>query len=311
MSALTIQNLTKTYANGVEALKSINFNVSEGDFFALLGPNGAGKTTAIGIITSLVNKTSGSIEVFEHDIEEDLNAAKSCIGVVPQEINLNLFDGIFNILVNQAGFYGVPRKESLKRAEHYLRQMELWDKRKEMARNLSGGMKRRLMIARALVNEPRLLLLDEPTAGVDIETRRAMWKFLREINRNGTTIILTTHYLEEAEQLCNQLAIIDDGEIVENDSMNNILTKLKQEVFVLNLDQAIDAVPEIENYFIEITKPKEIEVHVKQAQTLNPVFAELASLGIGVLSMRNKTNRLEELFVELTRSESNIGVKIE
>ena len=311
MNALTIQNLTKTYANGVEALKSINFNVAEGDFFALLGPNGAGKTTAIGIVTSLVNKTSGRIEVFEHNIEENLNAAKSCIGVVPQEINLNLFDGIFNILVNQAGFYGVPRKESLKRAEHYLRQMELWDKRKEMARSLSGGMKRRLMIARALVSEPRLLLLDEPTAGVDIETRRAMWNFLRQINRNGTTIILTTHYLEEAEQLCNQLAIIDDGEIVENDSMNNILTKVKQEVFVLNLDQAIDAIPEIENYFIEIINPKEIEIHVRQAQTLNPVFAKLASKGIGVLSMRNKTNRLEELFIELTRAESNIGVKIE
>ena len=311
MNALTIQNLTKPYSNGVEALKSINFNVAEGDFFALLGPNGAGKTTAIGIVTSLVNKTSGKIEVFEHNIEENLNAAKSCIGVVPQEINLNLFDGIFNILVNQAGFYGVPRKESLKRAEHYLRQMELWDKRKEMARSLWGGMKRRLMIARALVSEPRLLLLDEPTAGVDIETRRAMWNFLRQINRNGTTIILTTHYLEEAEQLCNQLAIINDGKIVENDSMNNILTKLKQEVFVLNLDQAIDAVPEIEDYFIEINNPKEIEIHVRQAQTLNPVFAKLASKGIGVLSMRNKTNRLEELFIELTRAESNIGVKIE
>lgn len=311
MNALTIQNLTKTYANGVEALKSINFNVAEGDFFALLGPNGAGKTTVIGIVTSLVNKTSGRIEVFEHNIEKNLSAAKSCIGVVPQEINLNLFDGVFNILVNQAGFYGVPRKESLKRAEHYLRQMELWDKRKEMARSLSGGMKRRLMIARALVSEPRLLLLDEPTAGVDIETRRAMWNFLRKINRSGTTIILTTHYLEEAEQLCNQLAIIDDGEIVENDSMNNVLTKLKLEVFVLNLDQPIDAVPEIEDYFIEITNPKEIEVHVKQAQTLNSVFEKLASLGIGVLSMRNKTNRLEELFIELTRAESNIGGTIE
>ena len=311
MNALTIQNLTKTYANGVEALKSINFNVAEGDFFALLGPNGAGKTTVIGIVTSLVNKTSGRIKVFEHNIEKDLSAAKSCIGVVPQEINLNLFDGVFNILVNQAGFYGVPRKESLKRAEHYLRQMELWDKRKEMARSLSGGMKRRLMIARALVSAPRLLLRDEPTAGVDIETRRAMWNFLRKINRSGTTIILTTHYLEEAEQLCNQLAIIDDGEIVENDSMNNVLTKLKLEVFVLNLDQPIDAVPEIEDYFIEITNPKEIEVHVKQAQILNPVFEKLASLGIGVLSMRNKTNRLEELFIELTRAESNIGGTIE
>jgi ABC-2 type transport system ATP-binding protein len=309
MDALTIEDLTKTYANGVEALKSINFNVSEGDFFALLGPNGAGKTTAIGIVTSLVNKTSGRIEVFGHDIEKDLNAAKSCIAVVPQETNLNLFDGIFNILVNQAGFYGVSRRESLKRAEHYLRQMELWDKRKEMARSLSGGMKRRLMIARALVSEPKLLLLDEPTAGVDIETRRAMWNFLRQINRNGTTIILTTHYLEEAEQLCNQLAIIDDGKIVENDSMKNVLTKLKQEIFVLNLDRHIDENLEIENYLIEITNPKEIEVHVKQAQTLNPLFERLASLGIGVLSMRNKTNRLEELFVELTKTNSNIGVK--
>ena len=310
MDALTIEDLTKTYANGVKALKSINFNVSEGDFFALLGPNGAGKTTAIGIVTSLVNKTSGRIEVFGHDIEKELNAAKSCIAVVPQETNLNLFDGIFNILVNQAGFYGVPRKESLKRAEHYLKQMELWDKRKEMARSLSGGMKRRLMIARALVSEPRLLLLDEPTAGVDIETRRAMWNFLRQINRNGTTIILTTHYLEEAEQLCNQLAIIDDGKIVENDSMKNVLTKLKQEIFVLNLDTHIDKSLEIENYLIEITNPKEIEVHVKQAQTLNPLFEKLASLGIGVLSMRNKTNRLEELFVELTKTDSSIGATI-
>ena len=310
MDALTIEDLTKTYANGVEALKSINFNVSEGDFFALLGPNGAGKTTAIGIVTSLVNKTSGRIEVFGHDTEKELNAAKSCIAVVPQETNLNLFDGIFNILVNQAGFYGVPRKESLKRAEHYLKQMELWDKRKEMARSLSGGMKRRLMIAKALVSEPRLLLLDEPTAGVDIETRRAMWNFLRQINRNGTTIILTTHYLEEAEQLCNQLAIIDDGKIVENDSMKNVLTKLKQEIFVLNLDTHIDKSLEIENYLIEITNPKEIEVHVKQAQTLNPLFEKLASLGIGVLSMRNKTNRLEELFVELTKTDSSIGATI-
>ena len=310
MDALTIEDLTKTYANGVKALKSINFNVSEGDFFALLGPNGAGKTTAIGIVTSLVNKSSGRIELFGHDIEKELNAAKSCIAVVPQETNLNLFDGIFNILVNQAGFYGVPRKESLKRAEHYLKQMELWDKRKEMARSLSGGMKRRLMIARALVSEPRLLLLDEPTAGVDIETRRAMWNFLRQINRNGTTIILTTHYLEEAEQLCNQLAIIDDGKIVENDSMKNVLTKLKQEIFVLNLDTHIDKSLEIENYLIEITNPKEIEVHVKQAQTLNPLFEKLASLGIGVLSMRNKTNRLEELFVELTKTDSSIGATI-
>ena len=310
MDALTIEDLTKTYANGVEALKSINFNVLEGDFFALLGPNGAGKTTAIGIVTSLVNKTSGRIEVFGHDIEKELNAAKSCIAVVPQETNLNLFDGIFNILVNQAGFYGVPRKESLKRAEHYLKQMELWDKRKEMARSLSGGMKRRLMIARALVSETRLLLHDEPTAGGDIETRRAMWNFLRQINRNGTTIILTTHYLEEAEQLCNQLAIIDDGKIVENDSMKNVLTKLKQEIFVLNLDTHIDKSLEIENYLIEITNPKEIEVHVKQAQTLNPLFEKLASLGIGVLSMRNKTNRLEELFVELTKTDSSIGATI-
>jgi len=303
--------MTGGYGSGPDIISSCSVNVNRGEIVAILGPNGAGKTTVIGIVTSLVNKTSGRIEVFEHNIEENLSAAKSCIGVVPQEINLNLFDGVFNILVNQAGFYGVPRKESLKRAEHYLRQMELWDKRKEMARSLSGGMKRRLMIARALVSEPRLLLLDEPTAGVDIETRRAMWNFLRKINRSGTTIILTTHYLEEAEQLCNQLAIIDDGEIVENDSMNNILTKVKQEVFVLNLDQAIDAIPEIENYLIEIINPKEIEIHVRQAQTLNPVFEKLASKGIGVLSMRNKTNRLEELFIELTRAESNIGGTIE
>ena len=239
MHALSIKDLSKKYKSGVEALKSVSFDVQEGDFFALLGPNGAGKTTAIGIITSLVNKSSGSIEVFGHDLDKELAKAKSCIGVVPQEVNLNLFDYNFNILVNQAGFYGIPRSEGKKRAEQYLKQMQLWEKRKTNARSLSGGMKRRLMVARALVNRPKLLLLDEPTAGVDIETRRMMWDFLRDLNANGTTIILTTHYLEEAEQLCNKVAIIDEGKIIENDSMQNVLKKLKTEVFILNTEKLL------------------------------------------------------------------------
>ncbi len=307
MHALSIKDLSKKYKSGVEALKSVSFDVQEGDFFALLGPNGAGKTTAIGIITSLVNKSSGSIEVFGHDLDKELAKAKSCIGVVPQEVNLNLFDYNFNILVNQAGFYGIPRSEGKKRAEQYLKQMQLWEKRKTNARSLSGGMKRRLMVARALVNRPKLLLLDEPTAGVDIETRRMMWDFLRDLNANGTTIILTTHYLEEAEQLCNKVAIIDEGKIIENDSMQNVLKKLKTEVFILNTEKPLDKAPEIHGYATALKSPQEIEITVSQEQGVNDAFSTLQASGVKVLSMRNKNSRLEELFLDLTKGQQGEG----
>ena len=307
MYALSIKDLSKKYKSGVEALKSVSFDVQEGDFFALLGPNGAGKTTAIGIITSLVNKSSGSIEVFGHDLDKELAKAKSCIGVVPQEVNLNLFDYNFNILVNQAGFYGIPRSEGKKRAEQYLKQMQLWEKRKTNARSLSGGMKRRLMVARALVNRPKLLLLDEPTAGVDIETRRMMWDFLRDLNANGTTIILTTHYLEEAEQLCNKVAIIDEGKIIENDSMQNVLKKLKTEVFILNTEKPLDKAPEIDGYATALKSPQEIEITVSQEQGVNDAFSTLQASGVKVLSMRNKNSRLEELFLDLTKGQQGEG----
>ena len=306
MHALSIKNLSKKYKSGVEALKSVSFDVQQGDFFALLGPNGAGKTTAIGIITSLVNKSSGSIEVFGHDIDRELAKAKSCIGVVPQEVNLNLFDFNFNILVNQAGFYGIPRSEGKKRAEQYLKQMQLWEKRKTNARSLSGGMKRRLMVARALVNRPKLLLLDEPTAGVDIETRRMMWDFLRDLNANGTTIILTTHYLEEAEQLCNKVAIIDEGKIIENDSMQNVLKKLKTEVFILNTEKPLNKAPEIHGYATALKSPQEIEITVSQEQGVNDAFSTLQASGVKVLSMRNKNSRLEELFLDLTKGQPGV-----
>ena len=307
MHALSIKDLSKKYKSGVEALKSVSFDVKEGDFFALLGPNGAGKTTAIGIITSLVNKSSGSIEVFGHDLDKELAKAKSCIGVVPQEVNLNLFDYNFNILVNQAGFYGIPRSEGKKRAEQYLKQMQLWEKRKTNARSLSGGMKRRLMVARALVNRPKLLLLDEPTAGVDIETRRMMWDFLRDLNANGTTIILTTHYLEEAEQLCNKVAIIDEGKIIENDSMQNVLKKLKTEVFILNTEKPLNKAPEIHGYATALKSPQEIEITVSQEQGVNDAFSTLQASGVKVLSMRNKNSRLEELFLDLTKGQQGEG----
>jgi len=302
MKALSVNDLSKQYKSGVQALKSVNFEVNQGDFFALLGPNGAGKTTAIGIITSLVNKSSGNVQVFDSDIDNQLSLAKSYLGVVPQEVNLNLFDKCINTLVNQAGFYGIPRSEAKKRAKDFLKKMDLWDKRSSNARDLSGGMKRRLMVARALVNKPRLLLLDEPTAGVDIETRRMMWSFLQELNQQGTTIILTTHYLEEAEQLCDHVAIIDEGEIIENDSMLNVLGKLKKEVFVLNVDMPIDFAPKISGYETSLRSPREIEVSVSQSQGVNDIFTELKKLDIKVISMRNKTSRLEELFIELTNN---------
>jgi ABC-2 type transport system ATP-binding protein len=243
MLALSIKQLTKTYSNGFQALKGIDFDVEPGDFYALLGPNGAGKTTAIGIICSLINKTSGQVEIFGHNIETDVEAAKACIGLVPQELNINIFDTVRNIVVNQAGYYGIPRKLALQRAEHYLGELRLWDRRFDQARSLSGGMKRRLMIARALIHEPKLLMLDEPTAGVDIEIRRSMWDFLRRINAAGTTIILTTHYLEEAESLCRHVAIIDEGEIIEDAPMSTVIRKLQREVFVLSLRDPLTSMP--------------------------------------------------------------------
>ncbi len=299
MEALVIDNLGKTYPNGVEALKGIDLSVAEGDFFALLGPNGAGKTTAIGIMTSLVNKSRGRIEVFGFDIDRQREAAKSCIGVVPQEVNLNMFEKNFDTLVNQAGYYGVPRRVAVERAEKYLKALHLWDKRFDIARNLSGGMKRRMMIARALMHEPRLLILDEPTAGVDIEIRRSMWTFMQQINEAGVTIILTTHYLEEAESLCRNIAIIDEGRIIENDSMSNVIRKLQREVFVLTLREAIAAPPVIEGYGVSVRNDHEIEVEVAREQDLNEVFARLSEQSLSVLSMRTKSNRLEELFIKL------------
>jgi len=302
MKALSIRGLTKTYRNGVRALRGIDLDVEEGDFFAMLGPNGAGKTTIIGIIMSLVTKSGGNVEVFGYDIDRALAHAKSCIGLVPQEINFNQFEKVFTIIVNQAGFYGIPRRLALERAERYLRQLQLWEKRDQIARSLSGGMKRRLMIARSLVHEPRLLILDEPTAGVDIEIRRSMWTFLRGINERGTTIILTTHYLEEAESLCRNIAIIDGGRIIENDSMAAVIRKLNQETFVLNLRGAAPGLPDLPGYVSRMTDDHTLEVEVSKGQSLNDIFARLTQSGVVVVSMRNKVNRLEELFMRLVES---------
>lgn len=302
MPALSIKNLRKTYANGNVALKGIDLEVREGDFYALLGPNGAGKTTAIGIVTSLVNKTSGSVEIFGHDIDTDLEAAKACLGLVPQEINMNLWESVHSVVLNQAGYYGLPRKLARERSEKYLRALRLWDRRDHQSRSLSGGMKRRLMIARALVHEPRLLILDEPTAGVDIEIRRSMWQFLREINDAGTTIILTTHYLEEAESLCRHVAIIDEGTIIEDAAMNTVLRKLQREVFVLSLADPIDAAPELEGIETFLRNETELEVDKGPGHTLNELFQQLDERGIRVTSLRNKANRLEELFMRLVEN---------
>jgi ABC-2 type transport system ATP-binding protein len=299
MQALSLHKLTKTYRNGVQALKGIDLDVEQGDFFALLGPNGAGKTTAIGIIASLVNKTSGQALVFGHDTDTDLETAKSCLGLVPQEINFNQFEKVSTILVNQAGFYGIPRQIAKERMEVWLKRLQLWEKRDAVSRTLSGGMKRRLMIARALIHEPKLLILDEPTAGVDIEVRRSMWEFLRRLNDDGTTIILTTHYLEEAENLCRHIAIIDEGRIIEHDRMATVLRKLHSEVFVLNLRQPIEAVPVLPGYAVRLTEDGSVEVEVTKAQNLNDIFAALSRQGVEVVSMRNKANRLEELFMRL------------
>jgi len=299
MQALSIRNLTKTYPNGVAALRGIDLTVGEGDFYALLGPNGAGKTTAIGIICSLVNKTGGSVEIFGHNIDTDLAAAKACLGLVPQEINLNLFDSVLNIVVNQAGYYGINRKIALQRAEKYLTELRLWDKRFAIARTLSGGMKRRLMIARALIHQPRLLILDEPTAGVDIEIRRSMWTYLSRINAEGTTIILTTHYLEEAETLCRNVAIIDGGLIIEDARMSTILRQLQREVFILTLRDMLTEGPALNGFETRLLAEGELEVTVGAGQDLNQLFAALAQQDISVLSMRNKSNRLEELFLDM------------
>ena len=302
MRALKIENLKKTYPNGVEALKGIDFCVEAGDFYALLGPNGAGKTTAIGIMSSLVNKTSGKVEVFGHDIDTDLEAAKSCIGLVPQELNMNTFDSVLNIVVNQAGYYGIDRPLALERAETYLQELRLWEKRKEPARNLSGGMKRRLMIARALIHEPRLLILDEPTAGVDIEIRRSMWEFLKRTNDAGTTIILTTHYLEEAESLCRDVAIIDAGKIIEDAPMSTVLRKLQREVFVLSLGEPLEQAPELPGFETLLRPDGELEVALNAGDDLNTLFAALGDREIRVMSLRNKANRLEELFMGLVEN---------
>jgi ABC-2 type transport system ATP-binding protein len=296
--ALNIQGLRKVYKNGVEAVKGIDLQVEQGDFFALLGPNGAGKSTTIGVISSLVNKTAGTVEVFGHSIDTKLEDAKQELGLVPQEFNFSQFETLNQILVNQAGYYGVPRKLAHERAEKYLKKLGLFDKKDKQARTLSGGMKRRLMIARALMHEPKLLILDEPTAGVDIELRRSMWDFLREINEQGVTIILTTHYLEEAELLCKNIAIIDQGTIVENTTIKALLAKLDKETFVLDLQSPVNPVT-LEGYEFVMTDDHTLEVEVAKSQGLNEVFSQLSAQGNTVLSMRNKANRLEELFVSL------------
>ena len=297
--ALEIEGLRKRYGSGFEALKGIDLHVREGDFFALLGPNGAGKSTTLGIVCSLVNKSSGTVRVFGHDIDTDLAAAKLNLGVVPQEFNFNQFEKVFDIVTTQAGYYGIPLRKARVSAEHYLRKLGLWDKRDAPARQLSGGMKRRLMIARALVHEPRLLILDEPTAGVDIELRRSMWTFLEEMNRNGTTIILTTHYLEEAEALCRNIAIIDQGEYLRHTSKKDLLAQLHVETFVLDTEQALTEAPELDGFTTRLDGEGALEVEVAKSQGLNGVFAKLDRLGIRVLSMRTKSNRLEELFLHM------------
>jgi ABC-2 type transport system ATP-binding protein len=299
MKALEIHNLEKTYANGPHALRGIDLDVEEGDFFALLGPNGAGKSTTIGIICSLVNKSAGTVRVFGHDLDRSPEAVKACIGYVPQEFNFNPFEPVGEIVLNQAGYYGIPRAEGRRRAEHCLRRLELWDKRAQIARSLSGGMKRRLMIARALVHRPRLLILDEPTAGVDIEIRLSMWTFLRDINADGTTIILTTHYLEEAEHLCRNIAIINDGEIAERAAMHELLARLHRQDVILDLAEPLATPPEVPGFAIRRLGPTRLEAEVSEGRPLNGLFVGLQQAGVQVLSMRNKQNRLEQLFLDM------------
>ncbi|HDO1357583.1 TPA: ABC transporter ATP-binding protein [Aeromonas veronii] len=298
MNALEISGLKKTYQGGVEALKGIDLTVRQGDFFALLGPNGAGKSTTIGVISSLVNKSAGKVKVFGYDIDSDLEQAKAQLGLVPQEFNFSQFEKVIQIVTHQAGFYGVPKAEAKIRAEKYLRQLDLWEKRDMPARTLSGGMKRRLMIARALMHEPKLLILDEPTAGVDIEIRRSMWSFLKDLNEQGVTIILTTHYLEEAEMLCRNIGIIDKGRLIENTSMKNLLGKLGRETFLLDLAPG-SAVPNVPEFNGRMPDERTLEVDLDKSQSLNSLFEQLSHQQVQVVSMRNKANRLEELFVTL------------
>ena len=297
--ALQVRDLRKTYASTAEALKGVDLDVAAGDFFALLGPNGAGKSTLIGIVSSLVNKTGGSVSVFGRDLERQPAQAKALIGVVPQEFNFNLWEPALDVVVNQAGYYGIPRRQAMVRAERYLGELSLWDKRDTPSRWLSGGMKRRLMIARALVHEPRLLILDEPTAGVDIEIRRSMWAFLSDLNARGTTIILTTHYLEEAESLCEHIAIIDDGEIVEHTDMKSLLATLHTETFLLDLADQVELPLQVEGYRVRRRDATTLEVDISKERGINALFKALSERGIEVLSMRNKSNRLEELFLRL------------
>lgn len=306
--ALELSQLTKTYPGGVRALRGIDLTVEDGDFYALLGPNGAGKSTTIGIISSLVNKTSGSVKVFGYDLEKQVVLAKQQLGLVPQEFNFNPFETVLQIVLNQAGYYGVTRSVAVERAKQYLTQLDLWEKRNERARNLSGGMKRRLMIARALMHQPKLLILDEPTAGVDIELRRSMWTFLKNLNAQGTTIILTTHYLEEAEMLCRNIGIIQHGELVENTSMKQLLSQLESETFIFDL-MPKSPIPQLLGYESRLIDTSTLEVDVKREQGLNSVFSQFSEQGVQILSMRNKANRLEELFVNLVKKESNATEK--
>ena len=299
MPALAVRKLAKVYRNGHEALKGVDLTVDEGDFFALLGPNGAGKSTLIGIVTSLVNKTVGEVRVFGHDLDREPEAVKACLGLVPQEFNFNLFLPVVEVLLNQAGYYGIPRREARSRAEFYLRKLELWDRRDSEMRVLSGGLKRRLMIARALVHRPRLLILDEPTAGVDIEIRRSMWTFLRELNAEGTTIILTTHYLEEAESLCRNIAIINGGRIAEKADMGALLSRLQTETFVLNLKGRLAELPQLGGFVLEHIDECTLEVEVTKDKSINGLFEALSRNGIEVISLRNKQNRLEQLFLDM------------
>lgn len=303
MNALTIRNLEKRYPKGVYALRGIDLDVAEGEFFALLGPNGAGKSTAIGIISSLVNKTAGEVSVFGHDLDTDRAGAKASIGLVPQEFNFNQFDTVIQIVLNQAGYYGIPRSKARERAQRYLKQLGLWEKRDVVSRELSGGMKRRLMIARALIHEPRLLILDEPTAGVDIEIRRSMWRFLEDINRRGISIILTTHYLEEAESLCSRVAVINHGRIVEYGTVSELLHKLNYETFVLNVRGGVTGLNPIEGYGMTPRLDGALEVEVPKDTGINRLFEALSEQGVEVLSMRNKTNRLEEFFMRLVEDQ--------
>lgn len=305
MKALSIKNLRKTYKNGFQALKGIDLEVESGDFFALLGPNGAGKSTTIGIITGLVTKSGGSVCIYGHDIDHEIEAAKTHIGLVPQEINFSQFEPVIDIVVNQAGYYGLERTLAKQRAAKYLKALGLWEKRNDRSRTLSGGMKRRLMIARALVHEPKLLVLDEPTAGVDIELRRSMWEFLRATNLDGTTIILTTHYLEEAERLCRKIAIIDQGEIIENTSMKRLLAQLNLETFVLDIRQHLTEPPPVNGYHLRLVDETTLEVDVSKALGINELFRGLSERGVEVVSMRNKANRLEELFLRLLDKAAN------